>query len=148
MFSEMLTGRVDQEDPRAEMGRFGDNRMAHVEDGEMIIPRRVLDQNPRLSAMLIGAFEESGLDPEEFMVGSEESKINPETGEEEFFDPMTMMAISTGVGALGSILDRKDSKKANQATQAGLEQARKQLSPYSKIGRQGLFVKNWRWIQF
>lgn len=138
MLSEMLTGRVEQDDPRAKMGRFGDNKMVHAEDGEMIIPRRVLEQNPRLSEMLIGALEDSGLDPMEFMVGSEKSKVNPMTGEEEYFDPMTLMAISTGVGALGNILDRKDNKKAAAAAQAGLSDARNQLSPFQDIGLQGM----------
>jgi hypothetical protein len=138
MFSEMLTGRVEESDPRAEMGRFGDNRMAHVEDGEMIIPQRVLASSPGLRELLLGAFEENGLNPDEFMVGSEESKTNPMTGEDEYFDPLTAMAISGGVSALGGILDRKDNKKANAAMQAGLQQAQKQLSPYSKIGLQGM----------
>ena len=139
MISEVLSGnRSTKQDPRAKMGRYGDSNMSHTEDGEMIIPRRILENNPSLMKALIGEFKEAGLNPMEFMVGSEDAKINPETGEEEFFDPMTMMLVGGGIGLGKSLLDSRGMDKALASSQAGYEKAQGMLSPYSDIGLKGM----------
>lgn len=120
------------------MGRYGDSNMSHTEDGEMIIPRRILENNPSLLKALIGEFKQAGLNPMEFMVGSDDAKVNPETGEEEFFDPMTAMLIAGGVGLGKSFLDNSRMDEASAMAQQGYGQAQAQLSPYSQIGLQGM----------
>lgn len=70
----------------ASRGRMGDTQVAHVGKGEMLIPRRVLDENPTLYTALAKSFSKSGLDPIEFFAGMNTAKVNPETGAEEFYD--------------------------------------------------------------
>lgn len=67
------------------MGRGGDDQMAHVGTGEVVIPNEIIDQNPNLMSAIIKAFVNSGADWRQHMVGGEEDKRNPQTGAREYF---------------------------------------------------------------
>jgi hypothetical protein len=69
----------------AEFGREGDNRIAHVADGETVIPMEVFEEDPALKEALFGRMREMGIDPERYVVGNELNSINPVTGQPEFF---------------------------------------------------------------
>jgi hypothetical protein len=70
----------------ASYGRYGDDRVAHVETGELIVPKALIDNNPKLKESIFSHLEEMGIeDPERYVVGSGENSINPETGLPEFF---------------------------------------------------------------
>lgn len=68
-----------------QMGRHGDDQMAHVGTGEVVVPNEIIDQNPTLMSAIIKAFVNSGQDWRQFMVGGEEDKRNPQTGAREYF---------------------------------------------------------------
>lgn len=68
----------------AEAGRGTDKVMAHMSLGEIVIPRAFLD-DPEVMQILQQIFEAGGADINEFTVGHEANKINPETGYPEFF---------------------------------------------------------------
>lgn len=69
----------------AEFGREGDTRIAHVANGETVIPMEVLDADPELKRKLFDSMREQGLEPERYVVGNELNSINPATGQPEFF---------------------------------------------------------------
>ena len=70
----------------ASYGRHGDDTVAHVETGELVIPKALIEDNPRLRASIFSHLEELGVeDPERYVVGSGSNSINPDTGLPEFF---------------------------------------------------------------
>ena len=70
----------------ASYGRHGDDTVAHVETGELIIPKALIEDNPRLRDSIFSHLEELGVeDPERYVVGSGANSINPDTGLPEFF---------------------------------------------------------------
>lgn len=69
----------------AQFGRFEDNRIAHVADGEMVVPAAVLESNPLVKGALFVHMRRMGVDPERYIVGSGRNSINPVTGQPEFF---------------------------------------------------------------
>lgn len=69
----------------AEKGRGGDDLIAHVQTGELIIPKMFLEANPEWKKSVLKFLSDNGLDnPEEYIVGSNDNNINPETGVPEF----------------------------------------------------------------
>lgn len=70
----------------AEKGRYGDDTVAHLESGELVIPKAFLDQDPEMAKTLFAYLERMGVeDPQRYVVGSDANSINPETGLPEFF---------------------------------------------------------------
>ena len=66
-------------------GRFGDDSVAHIQTGEMVVPLTLLESNPALKAQIFKQLRDSGIeDPEQYVVGSTANSINPETGLMEF----------------------------------------------------------------
>ena len=71
-------------DKMAAMGRFDDDQIAHVAEGEVIVPAPILKYYPEVKEQVFSAIREEGLDPEQFIVGGEMVAINPNTGVQEF----------------------------------------------------------------
>tara|TARA_R110000744_G_scaffold44986_2_gene100148 strand:- start:9 stop:1703 length:1695 start_codon:yes stop_codon:yes gene_type:complete len=70
----------------AAAGREGDDVIAHLETGELIIPKAFLDQNPEMKETIFAFLESQGVeDPQRYVVGTDANSINPETGVPEFF---------------------------------------------------------------
>lgn len=80
----------------AQMGRNGDSVMAHMQPGEIAIPRQV--QTPQLLAMLRQAFAQAGLSPQQFTAGSPMASHNPATGAPEFNLLSALLPILGAVG--------------------------------------------------
>jgi hypothetical protein len=68
------------------LGRFGDDQMAHVQSGEVVVFRSTLQQNPELGMGIAQAFMDQGVNPYRQVVGSGQNSINPMTGQQEYFD--------------------------------------------------------------
>ena len=69
----------------ASLGRYGDDMVVHVETGELVVPRRLIEQSPELKESIFKHLREQGItDPERYVVGSSENSINPDTGLMEF----------------------------------------------------------------
>ena len=66
-------------------GRGEDDRLAHVATGEMVVPRKLLHDDPWLRSYLVRSFEDARLDWRQHLVGPC-NRINPSTGLAEF-DP-------------------------------------------------------------
>lgn len=67
------------------LGRFEDDTIAHVATGETIIPMEVFDENPELRDQVFASMAKLGINPAEYIVGSNLNSINPITGQPEFF---------------------------------------------------------------
>ena len=79
----------------ASYGRHGDDTVAHVETGELVIPKALIEDNPKLRDSIFSHLEEMGVEnPERYVVGSGANSINPETGLPEFFFKAIGKAIS------------------------------------------------------
>ena len=69
----------------ASYGRGGDDTIAHVATGEIVIPLPLIENNPEMKTSIFKHLEELGIeDPEQYVVGSSANSINPETGLREF----------------------------------------------------------------
>jgi len=105
----------------AKFGRNGDVHLAHLEQGEGVVPRQVRKNNPKLVSQIDAAIAAEGADPSAYVVGSETNSINPYTGQREFFlkklvkgvkdifkkvapivVPMALNFFAPGLGAIGA----------------------------------------------
>jgi LysM repeat protein len=69
----------------AKYGRNEDNMLAHVAEGELVIPAQFLEDEV-MKQRIFEMLEEAGVeDPEAYVVGSESNDLNPTTGLPEFF---------------------------------------------------------------
>lgn len=69
----------------AKYGRNEDNMLAHVAEGELVIPRQFLEDEV-MKQRIYDILTEAGVeDPEAYVVGSDSNDINPTTGLPEFF---------------------------------------------------------------
>lgn len=72
-------------DDLAKSGRFGDKFLAHVADGEMVLPKQFLDQNPYIKDKIFSEMDAMGIKPADFTVnGGDLTNVNPKTGMPEF----------------------------------------------------------------
>ena len=101
------------------LGRFEDDHIAHVATGETVVPRGILEANPELRKMLYDQFREFQVNPEEFVVGSPAMKINPITGQPEFF--------------VGKLLKKVTKGLESFADKSGLKSLGKKLAPLAPI---------------
>ena len=79
-----LGGRQDMAEKLANMGRYDDDEIAHVAEGEVIVPAPIMKYYPEIKEQVFQAIREEGLDPNEFVVGDEVVARNPYTGMQEF----------------------------------------------------------------
>ena len=61
-----------------------DNKVSYTTDGEYVIPKPVMEKFPAMAMGIMQATADVGLDPEQFMVGSDKGVYNPDTGAQEF----------------------------------------------------------------
>jgi hypothetical protein len=70
----------------AAMGREGDDIVAHLQTGELVIPLALIEQDEELKEGIFQRLRDMGVeDPERYVVGSDANSINPATGAPEFF---------------------------------------------------------------
>jgi len=82
----------------ASLGRYGDTKMAHVANGEMVVPQAVMADR-RSGPVIRGLMEQHGADPDRYTVGGRRMSINPQTGEPEFFFAAIIPMISGMAGS-------------------------------------------------
>ena len=70
----------------ASYGRYGDDKLVHAETGELVVPKALIEKNPKLKDSIFNHLKDMGIeDPERYVVGTEANSINPDTGLPEFF---------------------------------------------------------------
>ena len=91
----------------ASYGRFGDDRIVHVESGEIVVPRALIEQSPELKESIFSHLREQGVeDPERYVVGSSANSLNPETGLPELFLSKIAKGVKRAFGSVGKVLKK------------------------------------------
>ena len=73
---------------RAEkLGQGEDTKIGHLAPNELVVPVDVQRSSPQLSNMLRQAFQEAGLNYDQFLVGNKQNQINENTGVPMFSTP-------------------------------------------------------------
>ena len=86
MYMNQGLGQFESEARRlAGLGRNGDVYIAHLAEGETVVPMEIFDANPEMRNMLFSQMKSMGIEPERYIVGNELNSINPQTGQPEFF---------------------------------------------------------------
>ena len=105
--SEGVAAFGDVAKKMASYGRFGDDRIVHVESGEIVVPRALIEQSPELKESIFSHLREQGVeDPERYVVGSSANSLNPETGLPEFFLSKIVKGVKKAVGSVGKVLKK------------------------------------------
>ena len=87
------------------MGQFEDDQIAHVAEGEVIVPAPIMKYFPEVREQVFSAIRETGLEPEQFIVGGDMVAVNPNTGIQEFgFLKKTFKKIKKFVKKAGPLL--------------------------------------------
>jgi len=82
----------------ASYGRYGDDKLVHAETGELIVPKALIEDNPKLRDSIFGHLRDMGIeDPERYVVGSGANSINPDTGLPEFFFKKIFKKVSRAI---------------------------------------------------
>lgn len=109
----------------AQLGRAQDTFLGHLAQDEVVIPRELLQASPELEEVIRNAFEAEGMDYTQYVVGSDENSINPETGLPEFFIKKALKKIERTV--------RKPIKGAGKALKKVEKVTRKK---FKKVARE------------
>ena len=97
----------------ASYGRYGDDTVAHVETGELIVPKALIEDNPKLRDSIFNHLRELGVeDPERYVVGSSANSLNPDTGLPEFFLKKLFKKVSKGVSSVAKSVTKVLKKAA------------------------------------
>ena len=107
---EVPSGGIAQFESVAEqmaaMGREGDNMLAHLESGELVIPRKFLDENEEFKSYVMAFFDGQGVDPDRYIAGSDANSINPDTGIAEFFLKKIFRKVKKAVKKVGKTVKK------------------------------------------
>ena len=126
MIDKSMSGDLEVAmDKAAKKGRGTDDMVGHLTKGEVIIPAQMMS-DPKNKQMIADLFKNSGGNLDEFTVGHEKNKINPETGQPEFVWWVPLVAAAATVYSVSE--SRKAASEArDQARRAqaeSMEQAR------------------------
>jgi len=126
MIEKSMSGDLEGAmDKAAKKGRGTDDTVGHLTKGEVIIPAQIMS-DPKNKQMIADLFKNSGGNLDEFTVGHERNKINPETGQPEFVWWVPLVAAAATVYAVSesrkSASEARDQAKRAQAE--SMEQAR------------------------
>lgn len=91
----------------ADYGRYGDDTVAHLQTGEIVIPAALIADNPTLKESIFDDLRARGIeDPERYVVGSPENSINPDTGLPEFFLKKLFKGVKKAFKKVGKFLKK------------------------------------------
>jgi len=92
----------------AQYGRGGDQFVAHLAPGEIVVPAPLIENNPELRDSIFGHLREMGIEnPEQYVVGASANSINPETGLMEFgFLSKIFKGVKKVVKGVGKVLKK------------------------------------------
>jgi len=92
----------------ASYGRGGDQFVAHLAPGEIVVPRPLIERSPELRESIFSHLREMGIeDPEQYVVGSSANSFNPETGLMEFgWFSKIVKKVKSAVSSVGKVLKK------------------------------------------
>jgi len=105
--SEGIANFKDVAARMADYGRYGDDTVAHLQTGEIVIPAALIADNPALKESIFDDLRARGIeDPERYVVGSPENSINPDTGLPEFFLKKLFKGVKKAFKKVGKFLKK------------------------------------------
>lgn len=108
---EGISQFTDMAAQMASLGRFGDDVIVHAQTGELIIPKKILDDNPEIKEAVFEQLMAQGVEnPEQYVVGSGSASINPETGLPEYFFKRIFRPIKKAVSSIAKGVKKVASK--------------------------------------
>ena len=113
----------------AQLGRAQDTFLGHLAQDEVVIPRELLQASPKLEEVIRDAFEAEGMDYTQYVVGSEENSINPETGLPEFFIKKALKKLERAVRKP----IKKVAKKVEKATRKKFKKVARELKKAAPV---------------
>ena len=113
----------------AQLGRAQDTFLGHLAQDEVVIPRELLQASPELEEVIRNAFEAEGMDYTQYVVGSEENSINPETGLPEFFIKKALKKLERAVRKP----IKKVAKKVEKATRKKFKKVARELKKAAPV---------------
>jgi hypothetical protein len=89
----------------SQMGRKGDTGLAHVSEGDFVVPRDIILRDPEILQRMKQMFEDDGQDFRSHWVGSGHENINPATGlpEHGFLSKLVKSSFKTFFNPLKSL---------------------------------------------
>jgi hypothetical protein len=88
-------------------GRNGDDVLAHLTKGEIVVPVEILDaEDGYLRQIINEVMKELGGNPNEYTVGHKDNKINPETGYPEFWGWNPFKAVKKIVSSVKKVVKK------------------------------------------
>tara|TARA_B100001057_G_scaffold110968_1_gene109058 strand:+ start:3843 stop:4913 length:1071 start_codon:yes stop_codon:yes gene_type:complete len=89
----------------ASLGRYEDTYIVHAAEGETVIPKEVLANNPKLKEDIFKQMRAVGIEePESYIVGDALNSRNPVTGQPEFFFKSLKKYLPTIGAIVGNII--------------------------------------------
>ena len=61
----------------SQYGRYGDNYTAHVQKGELVVPKQILKDRPDIKQEIYREIEKYGIKGHRYVVGNKSNSINP-----------------------------------------------------------------------
>ena len=121
----------------AQLGRAQDTFLGHLAQDEIVIPLALLQASPELEDVIRNAFEAEGMDYSQYVVGSDENSINPETGLPEF---LSFSDIKRGFKSAGKKI-KGAGRKLEKSIRKPVKKAGRQLEkavrkPIKKVARE------------
>lgn len=129
MIDKSMSGDLEVAmDKAAKKGRGTDDMVGHLTKGEVIIPAQIMS-DPKNKQMIADLFKNSGGNLDEFTVGHEKNKINPETGQPEFVWWAPYLAAAAAAYSVYNVSENRRAAaeardQARRAQAESMEQAR------------------------
>jgi hypothetical protein len=111
----------------AQLGRAQDTFLGHLSQDEVVIPRELLQASPELEDMIRNAFEAEGMDYTQYVVGSDENSINPETGLPEFFVKKFVKKVKKAVKGAGKAVKKAVKKVEKEVVRKPIKKIAREL---------------------
>ena len=91
----------------------GDDSLTYSQSGEMVMPVRVQQNFPELAMAVQMAMAQSGLNPDQYVVGSDQGNYNSATGAQQFNDPWYVSLWNNVAEGASNIYDNASKSLSN-----------------------------------
>lgn len=131
MIDKSISGDLEVAmDKAAKKGRGTDDMVGHLTKGEVIIPAQIMS-DPKNKQMIADLFKSFGGNLDEFTVGHEKNKINPETGQPEFFVEWIPL-----IAAAATVYSVSESRKAAAEARDQAKRAQAESMEQARLARE------------
>jgi len=116
----------------ASLGINGDDRIAHVGTGEVVLPAEMMD-DPEFAQAMMTRFEAMGIDPRERVVGSGIASLNDISGLEQFFFKKARKSLKKRFKKVGKSIKKRAKKVAKSVKKRVMKPLKKVAKKVVKV---------------